>query len=255
MGSDLESAAGSKNVAAILGLPEKSAWLEIVLASAETDERMRDHDNLAALIDDAGALADQFCSSLPGSGAGADIDVDSPLPTKAGSYREMLYCRFADQAFSAARSARHGRPVSTSSLIRSAFETFTRLHELRDHLESAFRNGSLDAIDELVTARLFGADGLDGAVFTLDLSEPGDDDDEDDRLLPIADNDRDDDDHDFHGVDPGACTKDTQAEQALRRLMRTLIAIETSFDNCYRALDESMRRLNEMFVARSRAHG
>lgn len=254
MGSDLESAAGSKNVAAILGLPENSSWLEIVLASAETDERMRDHDNLAALIDDAGALADQFCSSLPGSGAGVDIGVDSPLPAKAGAYREMLYCRFADQAFSAARSARHGRPVSTSSLIRSAFETFTRLHELRDHLESAFRKCSLDALDALVTARLFSADGLEGEVFTLDLSE-GDEDDEEDRLLPIADNDRDDDDHDFHRVDPGACTQDTQAEQALRRLMRTLIAIETSFDNCYRALDESMRRLNEMFAARHRAHG
>jgi hypothetical protein len=42
---------------------------------------------------------------------------------------------------------------------------------------------------------------------------------------------------------------------ALRRLMRTLIAIETSFENCYRALDESMRRLNEMFAARSPALG
>lgn len=253
MGSDTESAAGSKNVAAILGLPETSAWLEIVQASAETDERMRDHDNLAALIDDAGALADQFCSSLPGAGAGVDICAESPLPAKGGAYREMLYCRFADQAFSAARSARHGRPVSTSSLIRSAFETFTRLHELRDHLESAFRKGSLDALDELVTERLFGADGLEGEVFSLDLSES--DDDDENRLLPIADNDRDDDDHDFHRVDPGACAQDMQAEQALRRLMRTLIAIETSFDNCYRALDESMRRLNEMFVARSRAHG
>jgi len=252
MGCDDGSAAGSKYIAAILAMPGHDALLEIVLASAETDERMRDHDNLAALIDDAGALADQFCSSLPGASSAADLGPDSPLPARAGSYREMLYCRFADQVFSAARSARHGRPVSTSSLIRSAFETFTHLHELRDHLESAFRKGSLDAIDGLVTARLFGAEDSDEADFSLGLTEteggvP--------RGFPSADNDVDDDDHDFHGVDPGACAQDTQAEMALRRLMRTLIAIETSFDNCYRALDESMRRLNEMFAARSRAHG
>ena len=66
---------------------------------------MRDHDNLAALIDDAGALADQFCSSLPGAGGAADLDVRSPIADKAAAYREMLYCRFADQVFSAARSA------------------------------------------------------------------------------------------------------------------------------------------------------
>ncbi|MBO9581231.1 MAG: hypothetical protein J7498_10105 [Sphingobium sp.] len=252
MGSDLESAAGPNNIAAILGLPEESSWLEIVLAGAETDERMRDHDNLAALIDDAGALADQFCSSLPGSGSG-NIGVESPLPAKAGSYREMLYCRFADQAFSAARSARHGRPVSTSSLTRSAFETFTRLHELRDHLESAFRKGSLDGLDGLITVRLFGAEEEEGEEgFSLQLAE--DEDAPEMRAHPVADNDSDD-DHEFQGIDPGACAQDTQAEQALRRLMRTLIAIETSFDNCYRALDESMQRLDEMFAARSRAHG
>ncbi|HEY1125327.1 MAG TPA: hypothetical protein VGE65_06815 [Sphingobium sp.] len=254
MGSDLESAAGSNNVAAILGLPQNSAWLEIALA-AETDERMRDHDNLAALIDDAGALADQFCSSLPGAGGSAEISAASPLPAKADSYREMLYCRFADQVFSAARSARHGRPVSTSSLTRSAFETFTRLHELRDHLESAFRKGSLDGLDGLVTARLFGVEEEeDEEDFSLQLTE-GQEGEGAMRAHPVADNDSDDDDHEYHGVDPGACAQDTQAEQALRRLMRTLIAIETSFDNCYRALDESMRRLNEMFAARSRAHG
>lgn len=256
MGCDDGSAAGSKYIAAIVGVPGDSALLAIVLANAETDERMRDHDNLAALIDDAGALADQFCSSLPGAGGAAELSLDSPLPARAGSYREMLYCRFADQVFSAARSARHGRPVSTSSLIRSAFETFTRLHELRDHLESAFRKGSLDGIDGLVSERLFGADGLEGQAFSLDLTDEADDDEEKgDRLLPIADNDRDDDDHDFHGVDPGACVQDTQAEMALRRLMRTLIAIETSFENCYRALDESMRRLNEMFATRNAALG
>ncbi len=148
MGCDDGSAAGSKYIAAIVGLLGDSALLEIVLANAETDERMRDHDNLAALIDDAGALADQFpVRPCPARAAAAELSPDSPLPARAGSYREMLYCRFADQVFSAARSARHGRPVSTSSLIRSAFETFTRLHELRDHLETAFRKGSLDAID------------------------------------------------------------------------------------------------------------
>lgn len=214
---------------------------------------MRDHDNLAALIDDAGALADQFCSSLPGAGGAGDLSPDSPVAAKAGAYRELLYCRFADQAFSAARSAHNGRPVSTSSLIRSAFETFTRLHELRDHLETAFRKGSLDALDGLVTARLFGMEELDDMPFSLNLS--GDDEgDEDDEpgvgLVPLsADNDRDDEDHEFGRVDPGACSKDTRADLALQRLMRTLIAIETSFDNCYRALDESMRRLNEMFGA------
>jgi hypothetical protein len=252
MGCDNGSVAGSKYIAAMVGLPSASALLEIVLANAETDERMRDHDNLAALIDDAGALADQFCSSLPGAGGGAELSPDSPLPARAGSYREMLYCRFADQVFSAARSARHGRPVSTSSLIRSAFETFTRLHELRDHLESAFRKGSLDGIDGLVTARLFGVEDNDDEDFSLGLAE--EEEGPAPRGHPTADNDADDDDHDFHGVDPGACVQDTQAEMALRRLMRTLIAIETSFDNCYRALDESMRRLNEMFAARSRAH-
>jgi hypothetical protein len=253
MGCDDGSAAGSKYIAAIVGLLGDSALLEIVLASAETDERMRDHDNLAALIDDAGALADQFCSSLPGASGAAELSPDSPLPARAGSYREMLYCRFADQVFSAARSARHGRPVSTSSLIRSAFETFTRLHELRDHLETAFRKGSLDAIDGLVTARLFGVEDSDDEDFSLGLAE--EEEELEQRRRPTADNDADDDDHDFHGVDPGACVQDTQAELALRRLMRTLIAIETSFENCYRALDESMRRLNEMFAARSPALG
>jgi hypothetical protein len=253
MGCDDGSAAGSKYIAAIVELLGDSALLEIVLASAETDERMRDHDNLAALIDDAGALADQFCSSLPGASGAAELSPDSPLPARAGSYREMLYCRFADQVFSAARSARHGRPVSTSSLIRSAFETFTRLHELRDHLETAFRKGSLDAIDGLVTARLFGVEDSDDEDFSLGLAE--EEEELEQRRRPTADNDADDDDNDFHGVDPGACVQDTQAELALRRLMRTLIAIETSFENCYRALDESMRRLNEMFAARSPALG
>jgi len=239
-----------------LPLDLKMLWL-----AAGTDELMRDHDNLAALIDDAGALADQFCSSLPGAGVpsasgAARLSAASPIVAKAGAYREMLYCRFADQAFSAARSAHHGRPVSTSSLIRSAFETFTRLHELRDHLEKAFGKGSLDALDGLVTSRLFGADGRDeqDEGFSLQLSEH-EDDDAQERMTPTAhndtaDNDKDSEDHDFHRVDPGACAQDTQAELALRRLMRTLIAIETSFDNCYRALDESMRRLDEMFGAR-----
>ena len=213
---------------------------------------MRDHDNLAALIDDAGALADQFCSTLPGAGGVADLNAASPLGAKANVYREMLYCRFADQVFSAARSAHHGRPVSTSSLIRSAFETFTRLHELRDHLETAFRRGSLDALDGLVTTRLFGYGGEEGEVdFSLNLADDGDG--FADRDHPVADNDRDDHDFDHHRVDPGASALDTQAEQALQRLMRTLIAIETSFDNCYRALEEPMRRLEEMFGGR-RAH-
>ncbi len=218
--------------------------LKMLWLAAGTDELMRDHDNLAALIDDAGALADQFCSTLPGAGGVARLNAESPVAAKTRAYRDMLYCRFADQVFSAARSAHHGRPVSTSSLVRSAFETFTRLHELRDHLELAFRRSSLDALDGLVTERLFGGDDLDGGVFLLDLSE---DDTVDDHAHPAADNDRDDEDHDYHRIDPGACTQDTQAELALRRLMRTLIAIETSFDNCYRALEASMRRLDEMF--------
>lgn len=226
--------------------------LKMLWLAAGTDELMRDHDNLAALIDDAGALADQFCSSLPGAGGVARLNAESPIAAKARAYRDMLYCRFADQVFSAARSAHHGRPVSTSSLIRSSFETFTRLHELRDHLELAFRKGSLDALDSLVTSRLFGADERDEDGFSLHLSEENDEEVQE-RAIPVADNDRDDEDHDYQRVDPGACTQDTQAEMALRRLMRTLIAIETSFDNCYRALDESMRRLDEMFGGRKAA--
>ncbi len=227
-----------------------SPELKMLWLAAGTDELMRDHDNLAALIDDAGALADQFCSTLPGAGGVARLNVESPVAAKAGVYREMLYCRFADQVFSAARSAHHGRPVSTSSLIRSAFETFTRLHELRDHLELAFRRGSLDALDGLVTSRLFGTDGADEPEddFSLHLSE--EDGEERRDRFPAADNDHDDNDHDYHRVDPGACAQDTQAELALRRLMRTLIAIETSFDNCYRALEAPMRRLDEMFGSR-----
>lgn len=212
---------------------------------------MRDHDNLAALIDDAGALADQFCSSLPGGSQASQLDVDSPVAAKAVAYRDMLYCRFADQAFSAARSAHHGRPVSTSALIRSAFETFTRLHELRDHLETAFRKNSLDALDALVTTRLFGAEEQDDDGFSMQLSEADEAEEEPQaRTLPVADNDRDDDDHDYRRIDPGASPQDTRADLALQRLMRTLIAIETSFDNCYRALDGSMRRLDEVFKTR-----
>lgn len=213
---------------------------------------MRDHDNLAALIDDAGALADQFCSSLPGAGGAADINVDSAIADKAAAYREMLYCRFADQVFSAARSAHHGRPVTTSSLIRSAFETFTRLHELRDHLETAFMKGTLDSLDSLVTSRLFDPQDGDDDGFSLGLVDESELPDE--PMRPSADNDSEDHQYDHRRIDPGASVHDTQAEQALQRLMRTLIAIETSFDNCYRALEEPMRRLSEMFAAR-RAHG
>ncbi len=214
---------------------------------------MRDHDNLAALIDDAGALADQFCSTLPGAGGVADLHAGSPITAKTAAYREMLYCRFADQAFSAARSAHHGRPVSTSSLIRSAFDTFTRLHELRDHLETAFMKGSMDGLDSLVTVRLFGARGGEGVDDDFSLSLAGDGDVPDEPGRPAADNDSDDHEYDHHRIDPGASVRDTKADEALQRLMRTLIAIETSFDNCYRALDDPMRRLAEMFGGR-RAH-
>jgi len=209
---------------------------------------MRDHDNLAALIDDAGALADQFCSSLPGSGGAADLGADSPVAVKADVYREMLYCRFADQAFSAARSAHDGKPVMTSSLTRSAFETFTRLHELRDHLEMAFRKGSLDALDSLLTARLFGGGDEDDDDFSLHLAQEGEERQGPGR--PVPDNDRDEADYDHHRIDPGASVFDRQADLALQRLMRTLIAIETGFDNCYRALDEDIRRLDEIFGGR-----
>ncbi|MBO9576288.1 MAG: hypothetical protein J7494_11160 [Sphingobium sp.] len=216
---------------------------------------MREHDNLAALIDDAGALADQFCSSLPGAGGAADLNAESPVVTKAQAYRDLLFCRFADQAFSAARSARHGRPVSTSSLTRSAFETFTHLFELRDHLESAFSKGSLDALDGLLTTRLFGDGAGEAEDFSLDLDaeEEEEPEAEAEPMLPVADNDADDDDHEFGGVDPGASVQDTRADLALRRLMQTLIAIQTSFDNCYRALEEPMRRLDEMFGPRLQA--
>lgn len=203
-------------------------------------------DNLAALIDDAGALADQFCASIPGVGGGADLTSASPVLAKARAYRDMLFCRFADQAFSAARSARHGRPVSTSSLTRSAFETFTHLFELRDHLEKAFAKGSLDALDELLTTRLFGEE----EDFSLELAEDEDEMSEE-PMLPAADNDADDADHEFHGVDPGASVHDTRADLALRRLMQTLIAVQTSFDNCYRALEEPMTRLDNMFALRA----
>ncbi len=209
---------------------------------------MRDHDNLAALIDDAGALADQFCASLPGAGGRAPLSAASPLVARAGAYREMLYCRFADQVFSAARSAHHGRPASTSSLIRSAFETFTRLHELRDHLETAFRKGSLDALDRLVTVRLFGAEGDGQTDFSLQLEDG--EEEQADRRAPVADNDRDEEGAEVERVDPGASAQDVRADLALQRLMRTLIAIETSFDNCYRALDGSIRRLEDMFGGR-----
>jgi hypothetical protein len=209
---------------------------------------MRDHDNLAALIDDAGDLADQFCSALPGGGA-ADLHLGAPVVTKVQAYRALLFCRFADQAFSAARSARHGRPASTSSLTLSAFETFTHLFELRDHLEAAFARGCLDALDALVSARLFGEQLSDPADFSMDLAglyeaEPAR------ATLPVADNDTDDGydgDHDRAGLDPGACTEDRDADLALQRLMRTLIAIETSFDNVYTALEAPLERLGKLF--------
>ena len=215
---------------------------------------MRDHDNLAALIDDAGALADQFCSSLPGAGGAADLNADSPILAKARAYRDMLFCRFADQAFSAARSARHGRPVSTSSLTRSAFETFTHLFELRDHLETAFAKGSLDALDGLLTVRLFGDEAQAEEDFSLELAEEEEDAPEE-PMLPAADNDADDEDHEYQGVDPGASVHDTRADLALRRLMQTLIAVQTSFDNCYRALEEPMARLENMFTLRAARSG
>ena len=208
---------------------------------------MRDHDNLAALIDDAGDLADQFCASIPGVGGAADLTAESPVLAKARAYRAMLFCRFADQAFSAARSARHGRPVSTSSLTRSAFETFTHLFELRDHLEKAFDKGSLDALDELLTTRLFG----DEEDFSLELAEEEEEELPDEPMAPVADNDADDEDHELQGVDPGASVHDTRADLALRRLMQTLIAVQTSFDNCYRALEEPMTRLETMFALRA----
>jgi hypothetical protein len=50
-------------------------------------------------------------------------------------------------------------------------------------------------------------------------------------------------------IDPGACEKDCRADLALRRLMRTLIAVETSFDSSYRALEGPLDRLGEMFPA------
>jgi hypothetical protein len=229
---------------------------------------MREADNLAALIDDADAWADQFCSSLPGA---AGIETGAPIADKARGYRDLLYCRFADQAFSASRSARHGRPASTSSLILSAFETFTHLFELRDHLDLAFARGSLDALDALLTERLFGDPSVDasdattlakGDGFSLDLGDPGEGWDDEAGLdgadsparlaaigLPIADNDGPGGPtpDDSPPVDPGACVADDRADLALRRLMRTLIAIETSFDNSYRALEGSLARLDAMF--------
>lgn len=213
---------------------------------------MRDHDNLAALIDDAGALADQFCAALPGVGGAAGLTQRSPVLVKARAYRDTLFCRFADQAFSAARSARHGRPVSTSSLTLSAFETFTHLFELHDHLDRAFANGSLDGLDRLLTERLFGSEEGEGAEdFSLDLAwDETPEDLPEEPMLPTADNDADDDDHDFGAIDPGASVQDPNADLALRRLMQTLIAVQTSFDNCYRALEDPMRRLEAMFTPR-----
>ncbi|GEM_PF-1407234 len=215
---------------------------------------MRDHDNLAALIDDAGALADQFCASLPGAGGAADLHAHAPLVVKARAYRDMLFCRFADQVFSAARSARHGRPVSTSRLTRAAFETFTHLFELRDHLERGFSRGELDALDGLLTARLFGTEADE--QFSFDLADEAEDTGESEPCrLPVADNDVDDMDEEYRGIDPGASTQDRRADLALRRLMRTLIAIETSFDNCFRALEGPMGRLESLLTSRRAAHG
>jgi len=210
---------------------------------------MRDHDNLAALIDDAGALADQFCATLPAGGA-AGLHAGAPLFVKARAYRDMLFCRFADQVFSAARSARHGRPVSTSRLTRASFETFTHLFELRDHLERGFTRGDLDALDELLTARLFGVAADE--QFSLGLAE--DEERCEPCRLPVADNDVDEANEEFRGIDPGASTQDTRADLALQRLMRTLIAIETSFDNCFRALEMPMRRLEDIFAPLRTAH-
>jgi hypothetical protein len=219
---------------------------------------LRDADNLAALIDDADAWADQFCASLPGQGLAMAPDPAAPIALRARAYRDLLYCRFADQAFSATRSARHGRPVTTSSLIRAAFETFTHLFELRDHLETAFAHNSLDGLDALLAARLFGGgaaseDGAEPEDFSLGLDDGDDALDEADEptlRLPIADNDGPDGPapEDDPRIDPGADARDDRADLALRRLMRTLIAVETSFDSSYRALDPMLARLDEMFA-------
>ncbi|MEC7624756.1 MAG: hypothetical protein VYA25_11305, partial [Pseudomonadota bacterium] len=87
----------------------------------------------------------------------ASLTLNSKIPFKALSLREVLLHRFADQSAVAAFAMESRNPVSAATLTRGCMETLARIYEENVAIERCLKDKDLERLDGFLMNRMFGA--------------------------------------------------------------------------------------------------
>jgi hypothetical protein len=121
--------------------------------------RTRDSQDLAS---EALKRAKNFNDNLSEKIEVAGLTLNSKLPFKALSLREVLLHRFADQSFFGAHALAEKYPVTAATMTRACMETLARSYELAKCLEKILDQTGLNSLDTFLMNRLFGTRNSEG---------------------------------------------------------------------------------------------
>lgn len=108
-------------------------------------------------LSEARLLTEELQNSLPSVVPAADLTLESRLPFKATSVRELLIHRVADLASAAMHYLDRKRVVPASILTRSIVETVAVLFCLNQAIEQFLESPDEDKIDKFLVSSLVGA--------------------------------------------------------------------------------------------------
>ncbi len=102
-------------------------------------------------------LVDQINQNLPQKIEATCYTLNSKLPFKVFSLRELLIHRIGELSFVAINSFKNENIVPSIILIRSVFETTAVLVRLSNKIENVLKNNNeIDAFDDFLMKSLFG---------------------------------------------------------------------------------------------------
>lgn len=122
-------------------------------------------ENLA----DAELLCEELASSLPAVIPLAGLSLNSKLPFKATSIRELLIHRMSDLASAATRQLSDGFVVPGALLTRASVETVAVLYCLNRAIEQFLESQDMDRINSFLMSSLVGARWDDHPVQSINI--------------------------------------------------------------------------------------
>ena len=122
-----------------------------------SDEATELEREFVTLRDEALQRAELVVASLPESFEIAMLSLNSKLPFKALSVREVLIHRIADLTLSAAECLRAERVISAATLTRGAMETLARVMELEARIARFLAEPDVKAMNDYLDCSLLGS--------------------------------------------------------------------------------------------------